>query len=487
MNDKLNDKHAITLVPKVDSTNVQTTLEQISIPLTEFVKYNKLPINDVLATNDEKNKLFMTFSSAIDSLPIEKRIKSEYLTKFVIACAVGLFDGALNYLWNEVMKSLREKIVDYDLMYFYSISEQINKNYKNLKTEEDLKFISDHDFLEIIRRIGLIDDIAFRSLDNINYLRNNASAAHPNVNELTGIKLSSLLEDAIKYAILSQPNHSMITIKKLFSNILKIEIPNDDFDVISDELIKLNEEPLNDFAKSIFGLYCDPKTESFVLKNIIEISKRIWNSLTETTKYIIGAKFGVYRVNGDTIQKDRVNNYLENVGGLNYKDTDSIASELIDLLNQLRSVHFGINNFYNEYSYARDIERLIPKTGIPVSVKKLLVKIICLCYAGNGNGYYEGVDESAVVIYKRLIEKFSNDEIKNFILLFSDSEFTVEFYKIKPDRRIRKLCEDLMNKTNNEDLKKGLQLIINYQKLNLDKLYLSSEYENLISKISDIK
>ena len=296
-----------------------------------------------------------------------------------------------------------------------------------------------------------------------------------------------MLEDGIKYAILSQPNHSMITIKKLFNNILKTEIPNDDFDVISDELIKLNEEPLNDFAKSIFGLYCDPKTEEFVLNNIIEISKRIWNSLTETTRYTVGAKFGVYRVNGDIVQKDRANNYLETVGGLNYKDNDSIVSELIDLLNQLRSVHFGINNFYNEYSYARDIERLIPKTGVPTSAKKLLVKTICLCYAGNGNGYYEGVDESAVVIYERLIEKFSNEEIKNLILLFSDSEFTVEFYKSKPDRRIRDLCQNLINKTNNDDLKSGLQLIINHPKYNLGKLYLTSDYQNLISKISDNK
>lgn len=259
----MNDKNIVTLVPKVDSSDVKSTLEQICVPLTEFVKYNNLPINNVLATNEEKSKLFMTFSIAIDSLPIEQREKSEYLTKFVIAGAVGLFDGALNYLWNEIVKTLREKIVDYDLMYFYSIAEQVNKNYKSLKTSEDLQYISDHDFLEIIRRIGLIDDIAFHSLDNINYLRNNASAAHPNVNELTGVKLSSLVEDGIKYAILSQPNLSMITIRTLFNNILKNQIPDDDFDAIAEELIKLSEVILNDFARSIFGVYCDLKTEGF--------------------------------------------------------------------------------------------------------------------------------------------------------------------------------------------------------------------------------
>ena len=483
----MDNKNTTSLVTKIDTTNVKTTLEQISIPLTEYVQYNSLPINNVLATNEEKSKLFMNFSSAIDALPIEKREKSEYLTKFVIACAVGLFDGALNYLWDEIIKSLREKIVNYDLMYFYSVAEQTNKNYKNLKTQEDLQFISDHDFLDIIRRIGLIDDIAYHSLDNINYLRNNASAAHPNINELTGIKLSSLLEDGIKYAILSQPNPSMITIKTLFNNILKTQIPFDDFDVISEELIKLNEESLNDFAISIFGLYCDPKTEEFVLTNIIEISKRIWKSLTETTRYSIGSKFGVYRANGDAIRKDRVNNYLETVEGLNYKDNESIISELNDLLNQLRSVHFSFDNFYNEYIYARDIEKIIPKTGVPSSVKKLLVKVICLCYAGNGNGYFEGVDVNAVKIYEKFIEKFGNEEIKHLITLFSDSEFTVEFYKTKPNRRIKELCQKLLTKTNNEDLKTGLQLIIKHPDHSLSKLYLTSDYKKLISKINDNK
>lgn len=172
------------------------------------------------------------------------------------------------------------------------------------------------------------------------------------------------------------------------------------------------------------------------------------------------------------------------MGGLNYKDDDSIVSELIDLLNQLRSVHFSFYNFYNEYSYARDIEKLIPKTGIPNAIKKLLVKTICLCYAGNGYGFYEGVDENAVQIYERIIEGFSNEEIKDLILLFSDSEFTVEFDKLKPDRRIRQLCQNLLDKTNNEDLKAGLQLVINYSQLNLKKLHLSQDYQNLLSKIN---
>ena len=83
------------------------------------------------------------------------------------------------------------------------------------------------------------------------------------------------------------------------------------------------------------------------------------------------------------------------------------------------------------------------------------------------------------------LEKFGNDEIKNLILLFSDSEFTVEFYKNKPDQRIREMCQGLLDKTNNDDLKIGLQLIINQPKYSLSKLYLNSEYKSLLSKIGN--
>lgn len=139
-------------------------------------------------------------------------------------------------------------------MYFYSVAEQQNGRYKNLKEIEDLPFISDFDLLSILKRIGFIDDYSFSILQNINYLRNNASAAHPNNNELSGLKLCSLLEEGIKYAILIEPNNSMITIRKLFNNIRTIEIPADDYDVISDELLKFDQYRLDDFAGLILLL-----------------------------------------------------------------------------------------------------------------------------------------------------------------------------------------------------------------------------------------
>ncbi len=477
----MEDESKLSLVQVNHDSKVITTLEQISKPLEEYVKLNKLPTENVLATNEEKAKLFSNFPSSISMLPEEVRSNSDYLTKFIVAGAVGLFDGALNFLWDEVIRTLRTKVIEYDLVYFYSIAQQVNSQYKNLSSPEDLECISDYDLLSILKRINFLDDFAYNTLLNINYLRNHASAAHPNMNELTGIKLASLLEDGIKYAIMSQPDNSSIEVKKLFNNIRTIELPSEDFDDIAKGLIELSSDRLDDFIMSLFGLYCDLNTDEFVQKNILEISKRVWDKVSENKRYLIGAKYGYYRKSGFVNQKDRVNIFLENVKGMKYRDDDSIVADLIDKLNLLKSVHFRMNNFYNEYPYARDIIETLPSKGIPSAIRNILVKNICICYAGNGCGYREGVDEDAATIYEKIIDDFSNDEIKEFILLFRDAEFTVDFGKIKVQERVKMICEKLKLKTSNHDLLEGLDIIINSN--NVQKVCLLSDYSRMEDKL----
>lgn len=463
------------------NNDIVTKLSEINKPLELFVAANKLPTENVLASNDEKAKLFKNFSDSISSLPDSVKEKSDYLTKFIIAGAVGLFDGALNFLWDEIVRSLRNKAINYDIVYFYSIAEQVNSQYKKLSTIEEIECISDYDLLVILKRIGILDEFAFKTLENISYLRNHASAAHPNVNELTGIKLASLLEDGIKYSILLETNNSSIQVKQLFNNIISVEIPSSDFEMIANELCKIEKDRLDDFFISIFGVYCDLKSKDFVIRNILEISKGIWIYVSEDCRHKAGSKFGYYRVNGAVEQKERVNKLLEYVDGLKYKDEDSIVADLIDKLSVLNSAHHAINNFYNEYPYARDIKTSLGDKNIPSPIRKIFVKTICVCYAGNGNGYREGIDESAVVLYNEMIEKFGNDEIKDFILLFQDDDFTVDFYKSKVIRRVKKLCEILKNKTANIDLISGLDIILNSQ--DLQKIKILGDYIHLVDKI----
>ncbi|GAB6163503.1 hypothetical protein JCM12298_26630 [Desulfothermus naphthae] len=479
--DKVKD---ICIIPtQKGPSEIETSIKTLNAPLSELLGYINLPTENVLSPISERRKVIHALESTLEILPIAQRKKAYYLSKFTVAITVGLFDGALAYLWDETIKAIKNIIVSFDLQYFFTVAESLCGRYRNLHTKEDLDIISEHDLLEISRRIGLINDVNFKRLEHVNYLRNHASSAHPNENDISGIEMLSLLEHCLKYAITARPDHSVIQIKRLLNNIRTNEIPDEDFYIIGQDISKQPQERINDFILSIFGMYCDPRQEPIVKRNIEKLAPYIWKITSEEIKYQIGSKFGLYRKNGDVDRKDATHRFLEIVNGLKYKDEDSLAAELLEKLQNLRSVHFDWYNFYNEYPHAKSIEESIPRSGIPESVRKIFVKVICICYCGNGRGYREGVDERAVPYYKKYIDMFSINEIKEYLKLFQDREFVFDLDMPKADRRMRELAKLLKSKTTDIHINKLLDLIINFPQQKLPNLSEDKRYKETISFI----
>ncbi len=474
----------IILIPK-DSTpeKIETSIAAFNQPLADLLTHIGLPTENLLSPIDERRKIIFSLESAISVLPVEDRAKAVYLSKFTVAVAVGLFDGAINFLWDETIKALRKLVSEFDLQYFLLIAHSVNSKYKSYTAADDLEGISDHDLLDICRRIGFISDINYKRLEYVNYLRNHASAAHPNDNAVTGFEMLNLLEACLKYAITAKPDHSVIQIKQLFNNIRTKEIPKEDFAAIGDDLIKQSQERLDDFLVSIFGLYVDTRTEQFVRKNIDRLTPHIWSAVSEDVKYKVGAKFGVYRLNGDVDRKDLVQKFLETVGGLKYKDEDSLAGELLEKLQNLKTVHFEWNNFYNEYAHAKSIANSLPAGGIPDAIRKLFVKVIVICYVGNGKGYRQGIDESAAVYYNQFIEGFTVSEIKEFLSLFKDAEFVTDFDYPQPDGRLRNITKFFKSKTKDIYINRVLDLILEYPARKLQSLADDKRYKEAMQYV----
>jgi len=478
MEEKENKEEQIILIPTGSTPEkIETSIAAFNQPLANLLEHIGLPTENILSPIEERRKVIYALESTIEILPIEERLKSTYLSKFTVAVSVGLFDGALNFLWDETIKALRRLASSFDLQYFLVVAQTINNRYKNLNSVDDLEGIGDHDLLEISRRIGLVNDINYKRLEYVNYLRNHASAAHPNENYVSGIEMLGLLESCLKYAIIAKPDHSVIQLKKLFENIRTKEIPKEDFPVIGADLRKQPQERIDDFLLSIFGVYTDTRTTAPTKKNIDRLTPHIWDSCTEETKYNIGSKFGLFRKNGEVERKDAVQKFLETVNGLQYKDEDSLAAELLEKLQTLKTVHFEWNNFYNEHSHASSIAKSIPINGIPNSIRKLFVKVICICYVGNGKGYRNGVDEGAIGYYVKFVEAFTISEIKDFLHLFLDPEFVTDFNYSKPDSRLRGLAKFFKSKTKDVHINKVLDLIENFPKGSLQNLAKDSKYK----------
>ena len=61
--------------------------------------------------------------------------------------------------------------------------------------------LPDADLLRACREIGLLSDVGFTQVDHVRYMRNHASAAHPNQVDLTGLQLANWLETCIRQVI----------------------------------------------------------------------------------------------------------------------------------------------------------------------------------------------------------------------------------------------------------------------------------------------
>ncbi|MFB9836702.1 hypothetical protein [Actinoallomurus acaciae] len=84
----------------------------------------------------------------------------------ITAGSVGLFDAALNYLWNETINRLRDHVAAFDVDYFFDLAETDPARRKNLKTRDDLSQIDDYKLLEAANKIKLVGGFGYSSVRN---------------------------------------------------------------------------------------------------------------------------------------------------------------------------------------------------------------------------------------------------------------------------------------------------------------------------------
>lgn len=81
-----------------------------------------LPTEDVVVSLDEREMVLTNLGAALRRLPGENRARSLYVSKMIVAAAVGVFDAALNYLRDETVNELRRRVIGYDVKYFFDIA-----------------------------------------------------------------------------------------------------------------------------------------------------------------------------------------------------------------------------------------------------------------------------------------------------------------------------------------------------------------------------
>lgn len=411
-------------------------LNEFETGLKNALDLFSLPKDDVFVSTDERMKVFKNLSDTLNIIPCNERKTSLYLSKFIASTASGLFDASLNYLWDETILQIRKRVAQYDIDYFFDNVVKGDKR-RELKNEDDLVKINDYDLIRGAKEIGLISDLGFKHLEYINYMRNWASAAHPNNSQITGLQLVSWLETCIKEVIILPISNVTIRIKQLLQGIKGLPISDTEAEEISLFMVDLTQEQINNLASGFFGIYVKTETETQVHQNINKLLPKIWDRVSEDVKYSFGLKYAYFTANNNREEKKLSREFLQIVNAESYLPDDIKAREIDIIIDNLLSAHRNFNNFYNEPTFARQLLRIIGEehTNIPKSVEKKFVQSIVDVFLTNGNG----VADNANDIYKDILSKLNAHQANIAVLSFTDSKISSKLQFPLCERKFREM------------------------------------------------
>ncbi|MFF0415602.1 hypothetical protein ACFYUY_34890 [Kitasatospora sp. NPDC004745] len=376
-----------------------------------------LPTEGVLVGVEERNALMESTGFALKRLPVEKRGQASYISKMIIAGSVGLFDAALNYLWDETVSELRKRVVNFDLQYFYDVAEKSDKKRMELKDEDDLPKLDDQKLLNGSREIGLISDIGFQELDLIRYMRNWASAAHPNQAQLDGLQLANWLGTCIKHAITLPYDQVTAQVKKLLAKVKEKRLDDSTIKEITSFFVNLPSVQADPLTSGLFGRYTTLTTTPETLDNIRGLWPKLWDRVSDEARYNFGLRLGRFRANGDEEQADLARQLIDLVDGATYLPSEEKAWEIDGTLDELIDAHNGWSNFYTEPPIARRLQELVGQHGdVPDSLNRKYVLGVIEVFLTNGNGVAINADP----IYQDLIARFSPQQASLALTSFSD-------------------------------------------------------------------
>ncbi len=466
------------------ATELETSIQGFNAPLAGFLGSLGLPTERVLVDFAERRFVLQSLQQTLDVLPYAEREKAYYLSKFSVAIAVGLFDAALNFLWDETILALRRLAASIDLSYFFDTAEKRESYRARLQTEEDLKLLDDLTLIDTCARVDLLTDVNRERLRHISYMRNHASAAHPNQSDLTGQEMVAWLSNCLRYAITAKPDHAVIATKQLLTNIRGTLIPEKDIPVIARDFEKFTQERIDDLLWTLFGVYVDPGQKADCRTNIANLAPYVWALAGEDRKLQIGARHEHFIKQADQQRKIFADEFLEHVDGQSYRSEDVLAGELLDKLRNLNAAHNGMNNFYNEWPHAAGLASSLPVSGVvPRAARLEWVKVITKCHIGNGHGYREGVDETAYRHYQGYIAAFGEAEIVQFLRLFEDPDFTVDFGSPKADRRARALAATLRERAKNIHVRRAIDVLLAQPEGTLRKLPIVTKFKEALKSL----
>lgn len=353
---------------------------------------------DVLASDEEIEFAWTNLPRLLKKIP--PALRSEGLVRMCVAVSSGLFDSAINYIWNAAIIELRNKVKKFGL----NVVEQITNKKFDDATLLDMK---DADLLSLCLKLNLITEEGYFYLDQCRDIRNNFSAAHPVVGNIDENELISFIGRCGKYALSTTDHPVGVDIQKFIQVLKAAKFTAEQKNKWVERLENTFDAQRELLFGTLHGVFCDPDASEESRVNSLAISKEFAAEFSPKIKSDLIDKHSEYQAKGDEKRYKASLQFFEKLGLLGLLGEADRHHLISNAAKKLMSVHQAFDNFYNEPAFAERLLQLTSQGEIPETVKSEFVATVVTCAVGNRYG----VSNAAYPYYEKMIVNFSPSEV----------------------------------------------------------------------------
>lgn len=397
--------------------------------LDQLTKSLGVPRN-ILASDAEIQGAWNNLPGVMKKIP--PALRTAGLARMCVAVAAGLFDSAVNYIWNCAVIELREKVRRFGL----PVVEQITG--KTGFDDGALLDLKDADLLSLCLKLNLVTEDGYFFLDQCRDIRNNFSAAHPTVGPLDDHEFVAFANRCAKYALGSESNPVGVDIQGFIVALKAGKFSVEQTQQWVSRVTKTHEAQQNLLFGSLHGIYCDPASSEEARLNALNLSAAFAPSFTPKSKSDLIVRHHEYLAKGDEKRHKASQQFFEKLGMLGLLGAHEVHSLISNACKRLISVHQGFDNFYNEPPFAERLLQLTAQGAVPETARDEWVASVVTCATGNP----WGTSHAAMPSYKKMIQGFTPAEIE--IMMSLPGTNTIVGIRLNNHAKCRDRFKDLV-------------------------------------------
>jgi len=363
----------------------------------------------VLASDEEIQYAWQDLPRELREIP--PPLRGELIARMCVAVSTGLFDGAMNYIWNAAILQLRTKVTNFGL----PIVDQILQSGFE---ERHLLELQDSRLLELCLKLNLVTVDGYFFLNQCREVRNNFSAAHPTLGTINDREFTTFLNRCVRYALADAPSPKGVDIRAFISAIKGSRFNANQKVVWVQRLTETHDAQRQILVGMVHGIYCDPNTPEPSRLNALDICNGLNSAFTAALRSDLVNKHSEYAAKGDEPRHTASLQFFEKLGLLTLLNESEQHAVFYRAIERLWNVHNGMDNFYNEPPFAERLLELSRQSAVPETVQEQFVEVVVCCNVGNGYG----ISRAAAPSYEQIIRSFSPREIATMIRLAAANE-----------------------------------------------------------------